>query len=65
MKYGESPSEIIYDALVRLNLKLAAILLSGNISLNKSPILSVDLREKFPQAVLVSHKISAFRVLSQ
>ena len=31
------PSAIMYDALVRLSLKFAAILLSGNIALNKSP----------------------------
>ena len=40
MKYGNSPSPMIKDELVLLKLKLAAILLSGNIVLNKSPIWS-------------------------
>ena len=38
VKYFDMPSAIMYDALVRLSLKFAAILLSGNIALNKSPI---------------------------
>ena len=42
MKYGDIPSPIMYDELVQLKLKLAAILLSGNIALNKSLILSED-----------------------
>ena len=42
VKYGDIPSQIMYDELVQLKLKLAAILLSGNITLNESPILSAD-----------------------
>ena len=54
------PSAIMYDALVRLSLKFAAILLSGNIALNKSPMLSTDRRLKLLTDTFASQKISAF-----
>ena len=60
VKYGDRPSEIIYDELVQLRWKLAAILLSGNMTLNKSPRLSVDLKLKLLEATFASQKISAF-----
>ena len=60
VKYGDRPSEIIYDEVVWLRWKLAAILLSGNMALNKSPRLSVNLRLKLLEATFGSQKISAF-----
>ena len=54
------PSAIMYDALVQLSLKFAAILLSGNIALNKSPMLSTDRRLKLLTDTFASQKISAF-----
>ena len=60
VKYFDMPSAIMYDALVRLSLKFAAILLSGNIALNKSPMLSTDRRLKLLTDTFTSQKISAF-----
>ena len=60
VKYFDMPSAIMYDALVRLSLKFAAILLSGNIALNKSPMLSTDRRLKLLTDTFASQKISAF-----
>ena len=60
MKYFDMPSAIMYDALVQLSLKFAAILLSGNIALNKSPMLSTDHRLKLLTDTFASKKISAF-----
>ena len=50
----------MYDALVQLSLKFAAILLSGNIALNKSPMLSTDRRIKLLTDTFASQKIYAF-----
>ena len=64
VKYGDRPSKMIYDELVQLRLKLAAILLSRNIDLNNSPSLSVDLKLKLLEATFASQRISAFRLSS-
>ena len=60
VKYGDRPTEMIYDELVWLRLKLAAILLSGHTDLNNSPSLSVDLKLKLLEATFASQRISCF-----
>ena len=54
LKQGANPSPNIYEALVLLKLKPAAILLSENISLNVSPIWSAERKLKLQLAIFAN-----------
>ena len=62
VKCGPRPSPMVQDAFVWLMLKSFAILLSGNIAWNKSPMLSDEHKLKLLQAIFANQNTSACKV---